>query len=133
MFNLKIADLRLGGACQGAIEDTAMTGCDMGDAFPRLRLVALCETGTRALLGAVFGTTAVGEGTYAARLLPLLNTDMLLLADRGFDVRRQSQSGDDGRVVSFRGSVRFDHVMPKAASGRLGSREWWRSPAAMLS
>jgi hypothetical protein len=53
--------------------------------YPMLRLMALCETGTRGLLGAVFGPTSEYETTYAQRLLPLLTSRMLLLADRGFD------------------------------------------------
>ncbi|WP_327427960.1 IS4 family transposase [Streptomyces sp. NBC_01236] len=55
------------------------------DGYPMLRLMALCETGTRSLLGAVFGPTGCGETGYARRLLPLLDDSMLLLADRGFD------------------------------------------------
>jgi hypothetical protein len=55
------------------------------DGYPMLRLMVLCETGTRALLGAVFGPTSTGEISYAKRLLGLLTPDMLLLADRGFD------------------------------------------------
>ena len=43
------------------------------------------ETGTRALIGAVFGTPADGEITWARRLLPLLDATMLVLMDRGFD------------------------------------------------
>ncbi|MFJ7908864.1 IS4 family transposase [Kitasatospora sp. NPDC096204] len=53
--------------------------------YPVLRLMTLCETGTRGLLGAVFGPTAEYETAYARRLLPLVNADMLVLADRGFD------------------------------------------------
>ena len=56
--------------------------------YPTLMLMTLVETGTRGLLGAVFGplTTAEGgEPGYARRLLHLLTADMLLLADRGFD------------------------------------------------
>src|SRR5438552_14810404 len=47
--------------------------------------MTLVETGTRALLGAVFGPPATGETDYARTLLPLLSGDMLVLADRGFD------------------------------------------------
>ena len=47
-----------------------------------LRIVALCETGTRSPLGAVFGPLDVSENAYAEQLLPLLNDDMLLLNDR---------------------------------------------------
>jgi hypothetical protein len=53
--------------------------------YPALSLMALAETGTRALLGAVFGSAAGGETAQAGELLPLLDETMLLLADRGFD------------------------------------------------
>ncbi len=55
------------------------------EGYPMLRIVALCETGTRALLGAVVGPVAVSETSYAERLLALLDDTMLLLNDRGFD------------------------------------------------
>src|SRR5207247_9962354 len=47
--------------------------------------MTLCETGTRALIGAVFGPRATGETEYARRLLHLLDATMLVLMDRGFD------------------------------------------------
>jgi Transposase DDE domain len=47
--------------------------------------MTLCETGTRALIGAVFGATADGELTWARKLLHLLDETMLVLMDRGFD------------------------------------------------
>ncbi|MFF4097497.1 transposase domain-containing protein [Streptomyces sp. NPDC001834] len=53
--------------------------------YPLLRLMTLVETGSRGLLGAVFGPTRHGENHYAQRLLHLLGPDMLVLADRGFD------------------------------------------------
>jgi hypothetical protein len=53
--------------------------------YPAIELMTLVETGTRALLGAVFGPTATGETDYARRLLHLLGPDMLVLTDRGFD------------------------------------------------
>ena len=53
--------------------------------YPMLMLMTLAETGTRALLGAVFGPTGTGEIAYAQRLLNLLDPSMLLLDDRGFD------------------------------------------------
>ena len=46
--------------------------------------MTLAETGTRALLGAVFGPRT-GETGYAAQLMHLLRPDMLVLTDRGFD------------------------------------------------
>ncbi len=53
--------------------------------YPVIQLMTLCETGTRALIGAVFGTTGIGELDWARRLLHLLDATMLVLMDRGFD------------------------------------------------
>ena len=53
--------------------------------YPGIELMTLVETGTRALLGAVFGTRADGETTWARKLLHLLDDTMLVLMDRGFD------------------------------------------------
>jgi hypothetical protein len=53
--------------------------------YPALPLMALAETGTRALLGAAFGPGAEGETGQARELLHLLDHTMLLLIDRGFD------------------------------------------------
>jgi Insertion element 4 transposase N-terminal/Transposase DDE domain len=53
--------------------------------YPVIQLMTLCETGTRALIGAVFGSTAEGELAWARRLLHLLDETMLVLMDRGFD------------------------------------------------
>ena len=54
-------------------------------AFPHMMLMVLCETGTRGLIGAVFGPADTDERGFAARLFPLLNKQMLVLTDRGFD------------------------------------------------
>jgi hypothetical protein len=53
--------------------------------YPVIQLMTLCETGTRALIGAVFGTPADGEVRWARKLLRLLDASMLVLMDRGFD------------------------------------------------
>ncbi len=53
--------------------------------YPAVELMTLAETGTRALLGAVFGPPATGETDYARKLLHLLDETMLVLMDRGFD------------------------------------------------
>jgi hypothetical protein len=53
--------------------------------YPVIQLMTLCETGTRALIGAVFGSPADGEITWARKLLHLLDATMLVLMDRGFD------------------------------------------------
>ncbi|GAA1934781.1 IS4 family transposase [Streptantibioticus ferralitis] len=54
-------------------------------ATPLLRLVALVECGTRALLGATFGPDTTGELGYARRLLDHLDASMVLLADAYYD------------------------------------------------
>jgi hypothetical protein len=53
--------------------------------YPAVELMTLVETGTRALMGAVFGSPATGETDYARQLLHLLDETMLVLMDRGFD------------------------------------------------
>jgi len=53
--------------------------------YPVIQLMTLVETGTRALIGAAFGTPAEGEITWARRLLNHLDASMLVLMDRGFD------------------------------------------------
>jgi hypothetical protein len=53
--------------------------------YPQIELMTLVETGTRAVIGAVFGPTREGETAYATRLLHHLNPKMLVLWDRGFD------------------------------------------------
>jgi hypothetical protein len=45
--------------------------------YPSLMLMTLAETGTRGLLGAVFGPSTVGERAYALLLVPLLGKDVL--------------------------------------------------------
>ncbi|WAX78209.1 IS4 family transposase [Streptomyces sp. KMM 9044] len=58
-----------------------------GDAqasYPLLHLMALMETGTRAVLGAVLGATR-GEVGMALELMDRVKEGMPLLADRGFD------------------------------------------------
>lgn len=47
--------------------------------WPMLRLMTLVETGTRALIGSVFGPSGEGEAAYARQLLHLLRPDMLVL------------------------------------------------------
>jgi hypothetical protein len=53
--------------------------------YPVILLMTLVETGSRALVGAAFGSTAEGELDWARRLLRLLDESMLVLMDRGFD------------------------------------------------
>jgi len=54
--------------------------------YPAMRIVALAETGTRGLLGAVIGGKGDrNEAPLARKLVPLLCEGMLLLADRAYD------------------------------------------------
>jgi hypothetical protein len=55
----------------------AANGCRPGP-FPQVRLLALVECGTKAMIGAVFDSFAVGERTLACRLLVHLHTGVLL-------------------------------------------------------
>jgi hypothetical protein len=74
--SLRVPDSPRNRACLGR---TAHHG------YPTLELMTLVETGTRSLIGAVFGPTDEGETSYAGRLLHLLRPDMLVLWDKGFD------------------------------------------------
>ena len=53
-------------------------------AFPQVRLVGLGECGTHAVFATAIGRYSDAEKTLAAQILPKLDGDMLLLADRGF-------------------------------------------------
>lgn len=52
--------------------------------FPQVRLVALAECGTRAVVSAAMGPLATYERELMLDVLPALTTDMLVLADRGY-------------------------------------------------
>ncbi len=62
----------------------AGSGRGEGSAFPQLRLVALGECGTHAIIAAVMASYDVGEVSLARRLVDVLGPGMLCLADRGF-------------------------------------------------
>lgn len=47
--------------------------------YPRMELMTLVQTGTRAVIGAVFGATSDGETAYARQLLHHLGPNMLVL------------------------------------------------------
>jgi hypothetical protein len=62
-----------------------MTGPGLAG-YPAMRIVALAETGTRGLLGAVIGGTGDrNEAPLARQLVPLPGGGMLLLAGRAYD------------------------------------------------
>ena len=62
----------------------AGTGRGDGSAFPQVRIVALGECGTHAVIAAVMDSYGVVEQTLAKRLVTALRPGMLCLADRGF-------------------------------------------------
>jgi hypothetical protein len=71
-------------------------------AFPKMRVVTLVESGSRAVIGAQAGPCGgkgSGEQSAARRLYPVLEEEMLLLADRNFysftDWAQASETGAD--------------------------------------
>jgi hypothetical protein len=70
---------RFGGPSTRTAEGKRLRG-----AFPQVRLLALAECGTRALVAAVHGGYGTGEKTLARQLLGRLGEGMLCLADRNF-------------------------------------------------
>ena len=54
------------------------------NAFPQVRVLALCEVGTHVVCGLVIRPISVGEQTMVPHLLHSIGVGMLLLWDRGF-------------------------------------------------
>lgn len=78
--SLKVPDT---GRNRGWLGKMKASGGETG--YPVIALMTLVETGTRALIGAAFGSTADGELAWARRLLHHLDDTMIVLMDRGFD------------------------------------------------
>ena len=106
--------------------------------YPALRIVALAETGTRGLLGAVIGGKGErSEVPLARKLVPLLREGMLLLADRAYDaadlLKEVSAAGAHflvrGSAAASRPSMRSCPTGPtcpgSTASGCGSSRQAW--------
>ena len=87
-------------------------------AYPAMRIVALAETGTRGLLGAVIGGKGErSEVPLARKLVPLLGKGMLLLADRAYDAADlMKEIAATGAHFLVRGSAsrkpRVDEILP---------------------
>ena len=60
------------------------SGAGFQGGFPKVRVVALAECGTRALIAARQGSYATSEKALTVELLPMLGEGMLVLADRNF-------------------------------------------------
>lgn len=77
--------------------------------YPAMRIVALAETGTRGLPGAVIGGKGErSEVPLARKLVPLLGKGMLLLADRAYD------AGDLMKEISATGA----HFLVRGTAAR---------------
>jgi hypothetical protein len=92
-------------------------------AFPQVRLVAVAECGTHAIIDAAMGPLARGETTLAAGLLGddgALGPQVLLLADRQFvDATLWRQAADTGAQLLWR--TRTNAVLPVLESFPDGS------------
>jgi hypothetical protein len=87
------------------------TGGKGESAFPTVRVVGLAECGTHAIVGAALGTWTTNEQTLVPDLLPDLEPDMLVLADRGFYSYRLFHAiTDTGAQVVFRATSKL--VLP---------------------
>jgi Insertion element 4 transposase N-terminal/Transposase DDE domain len=81
---LDVQDTEANWARWGGPATTDAGGRRLRGAFPQLRLMALAECGTRALIAAAVGPYRTGEKTLSAELLAHLHAGMLVLADRNF-------------------------------------------------
>ena len=81
----------------------AGTGRGEGSAFPQLRVVALGECGTHAVIAAAMDSYATGEVSLARSVVSSLEDDMLCLADRGFTSHPLfSQAAGTGAALLWR-------------------------------
>jgi hypothetical protein len=85
--------------------------------FPQVRLVAVAECGTHAVVDATLGPVATGEQTLAAVLISRLAPGMLVLADRNFySYPAWQQARATGAELLWRVSGRLDlpvvHTLP---------------------
>ena len=78
-------------------------GPDVTGPFPQARVVGLLECGTHAVVAAGIGGIGVGEHKLARKLLPFVETDMLVMADRGFyGLQMWTQFLDTGAELLWR-------------------------------
>lgn len=87
------------------------TGTHGQAGFPTVRLSALVECGTRALVHAVSGPLSWHEKAQAAALCPALRPGMVLLADRGSDsYELMSRAAATGAPLLWR--IQHHRVLP---------------------
>ena len=103
------------------VADTAENGTAFGypgagrgeSAFPKLRFVALVESGTHVLFGARLGGCADGEATLVHGVVPALRADMLCLADRcffGYALWRAATATGADLLWRVKGNMRLPRV-----------------------
>jgi hypothetical protein len=81
-------------------------------AFPQLRMVALAECGTHAIVDAVLGPLSSGETTLTRGLLGSLQQGMLLLADRNFySYPLWNEARSTGADLLWR--TKSNHILPE--------------------
>ena len=117
--SVKVPDTRPNRAWLGKLKaKLGVTG------YPAIELMTLVETGTRALIGAVFGPRAPGETAYARQLLHLLGPDMLVLTDRGFDAAGflEAVAATKAQFLARLTSTRLLPVMARLDDGTFVSR-----------
>lgn len=94
---------RFGGPGTASVSGRAVPG-----GFPKVRVVAVAECGTRALVAARLGGYATSEKALTLQLLPVLGPGMLVLADRnfpGYDL--WGQAAGTGADLLWRASSAF--------------------------
>jgi hypothetical protein len=92
-------------------EYTKHPGHHGGSGYPLIRVMTLVACGTRTIIDAVFGTTAVGETTYTHQLLPSLHTGMIVLLDRNFAAKALLEA-IDATGAGFLVRLKNGRVMP---------------------
>jgi hypothetical protein len=89
--------------------DTAFGRCGNDQTpgpFPQVRLVALSECGTHAVVDAELGAVSAAEQTLATRLIARLTPGMLVLADRNFySYQAWQQAAQTGAALLWRVSA----------------------------
>jgi hypothetical protein len=89
-------------------ENLACYAVPSGGWFPQLRLVALVECGSLAVIDAAHDSIAVGERELAERTLGSLAEGMLVLADRGFpSYELYTKAAATGAELAWRVSASF--------------------------
>lgn len=88
------------------------TGPKGESAFPAIRFLSLVENGTRVLFGNRMGPYLTSELELAQEVLPMLEPNMLCLADRGFySFKTWCLAGETGAALVWR--IKKSMVLPR--------------------